>query len=120
MTTSARDTAHVVASVDHPAIRMQLDTGALTINGEDAESVLASSAPLVGHIHASEPDLIPLGDRRNGSSPFRGTSEFLPQHIVAIEMVATRNEPHLNSIERSLLPVGTMELPPRHTVDFPG
>jgi sugar phosphate isomerase/epimerase len=102
MTTSA-ETAHVVASVDHPAIRMQLDTGALTINGEDVESVLASSAPLVGHIHASEPDLMPLGDCATDHRAIHAAlRKYLPQHIVAIEMVATRNEGHLTSIERAL------------------
>ena len=41
MTTSAK-TAQVVELVTHPAIKMQFDTGALTINDEDAASVLSS------------------------------------------------------------------------------
>ena len=102
MTTSA-ETADIVASVDHPAIKMQLDTGALTINGEDVELVLASSAQLIGHIHASEPDLMPLGDRETDHRAIHeALQRYLPHHIVAIEMVATKNEQHWTSIERAL------------------
>jgi len=102
MITSAQ-TAVVVRDVAHPAIRMQLDTGALTVNGEDVEQVLASSATLIGHVHASEPDLLPLGD---GSTPHRAMASaigrYLPQHIVSIEMLTTHTEPHVTSIERAL------------------
>ncbi|MFZ5523394.1 MAG: sugar phosphate isomerase/epimerase family protein [Pseudomonadota bacterium] len=102
MTTSA-ETAEVVEQVAHPSIRMQLDTGALTINNEVPATILQNSAMLIGHIHASEPDLVPLGD---GETDHTAVAECLKQrlsdHIVSIEMLATKNEPHLMSIERAL------------------
>jgi len=102
MTTSA-ETACIVERVAHPAIRMQLDTGALTINGEEPVRTVASYDHLIGHIHASEPDLLPLGD---GTSDHDGVyaalAQHLPGHLVAIEMLATKNEPHPQSIERAL------------------
>ncbi|CAI8814582.1 Sugar phosphate isomerase/epimerase [Pseudomonas sp. IT-P74] len=102
MTTSA-ETAQVVRCVAHPAIQMQLDTGALTINREDPLMVLHGSVALIGHIHASEPDLVPLGD---GCTEHRlmaaALSQYLPSHIVSIEMVATKDESHVVSIERAL------------------
>lgn len=102
MTTSA-DTARVVEHVGHAAIKMQLDTGALTINGEDAGDVLRSYSPLVGHVHASEPDLLPLGDGGTDHSKVNAALEqYLPTHIVSIEMLATKSEPHLVAIERAL------------------
>ncbi|MDF3054481.1 MAG: xylose isomerase [Gammaproteobacteria bacterium] len=103
MTTTA-ETTHVVESVAHPAIKMQLDTGALTINGENAEMVLASYSSLIGHIHASEPDLLPLGDGgTDHHAVYTALMRFLPHQLVSIEMVATKNEPHLASIERALI-----------------
>lgn len=103
MTTSA-ETAHVVAAVGHGAIRMQFDTGALTINGESPEAVLESSARLIGHVHASEPDLVPLGDGGTDHQLMhKALSQHLPEHLVSIEMVATKEEPHLQSIERALV-----------------
>lgn len=103
MTTSA-ETAQVVAAVSQRSIRMQFDTGALTINKESPEFVLAHCSGLIGHVHASEPDLLPLGD---GGTDHRLVSkalkQYLPAHVVSIEMVATREEPHLHSIERALI-----------------
>jgi sugar phosphate isomerase/epimerase len=102
MTTSV-ETAGVVRLVDHPSIGMQFDTGALAINGEDPQMVLADCAPLIAHIHASEPNLVPLGDGTTAHAAMAADiGHYLPQHLVAIEMVATANEPHLAAIERAL------------------
>ena len=102
MTTSA-ETALVVKEVAHPAIRMQLDTGALKINGEEAAGVLERYAHLIGHVHASEPDLLPLGDGGTDHAKVHAAlAQYLPAHLVAIEMVATKDEPHVVSIERAV------------------
>ena len=102
MTTSA-ETAQVVAQIAHPAIRMQFDTGALTITGEDPVTVLQGCAGQIGHIHASEPNLVPLGDgATDHAAMLQALASCLPNHLVTIEMVATQNEPHLVSIERAL------------------
>ena len=102
MTTSA-ETARIVKQTAHPAIKMQLDTGALTINGEDAATILESYAQLIGHVHASEPELRPLGEGgTDHGKVYEALVRYLPQHIVSIEMLATRNEPHDVSIDRAL------------------
>lgn len=101
--TTSEATAEIVEQVAHPAIRMQLDTGAMTINGEDPTAVLRRAAPLIGHIHVSEPDLVPLGDGGTDHGKVcKALLTSLPNHIVSIEMVATKSEPHLASIERAL------------------
>ncbi|MCW5257238.1 sugar phosphate isomerase/epimerase [Verminephrobacter aporrectodeae subsp. tuberculatae] len=97
------ETAHIVRAVAHPAIRMQLDTGALVTNGECAADVLARCAHLIGHVHASEPELAPLGDRGTDHRAMHSALvKFLPQHVLTIEMLATKSEPHLLSIKRAL------------------
>ncbi|UUZ73813.1 sugar phosphate isomerase/epimerase [Polaromonas sp. P1(28)-8] len=102
MTTSA-ETAQIVAHIAHPAIRMQFDTGALTINGEDPITVLKTCAGLIGHIHASEPNLMPLGDGgTNHAKMFEALMPCLPDYLVTIEMLATQGEQHPVSIERAL------------------
>lgn len=102
MTTSA-ETLQIVAAVAHPAINMQLDTGALTINREDAEAVLETSAERIGHIHASEPQLKPLGDCTTDHKCLASVvAKYLPHHVVTVEMVATEDEPHVVSVERAL------------------
>lgn len=102
MTTSA-ETAAVVRQVAHPAIRMQLDTGAITLNGEAAEQVIADYAPLIGHIHASEPNLVVLGDGGcDHQTVGRALKAILPDRLVTIEMLAAKQEPRLRAIERAL------------------
>ncbi len=103
MMTSA-ETARVVSAIDHPAIRMQFDTGAVIMNGEDPNEVLAQCAHLIGHIHASEPGLVPLGDGGNDHQRFRHAfSRYLPEHGVTIEMLPAKSEPRLAAIERALI-----------------
>jgi sugar phosphate isomerase/epimerase len=102
MTTTV-ETAHVVAAVDHSSIRMQLDTGALAINGEEPEDIVARFAPLIGHIHASEPNLITLGDGGSAHERVaRALVKHLPGHVVTIEMLPAKEEPNMVSIERAL------------------
>ena len=101
--TTSEETAHVVRSIEHPSIRMQLDTGAITMNNEDPIAVLQNSSSLIGHIHASEPNLLPLGSAETEHMKVSaGVNKYLPYHIVCIEMLATHNEPHVVSIERAI------------------
>lgn len=101
--TTSEETAHVVEAVSHGAIQMQFDTGALTITRESPEDVLETSAGLIGHVHASEPDLVTLGDGETDHRLMHKVlQQHLPDHVVSIEMVATKLEPHLQSIERAL------------------
>ncbi len=102
MTTSL-ETTQVVTLSAHNAIRMQFDSGALKINCEDPFNVLQDCANLIGHIHASEPDLLPLGDGgTDHAKVVAALKQYLPNHVVAIEMLATKNESHEVSIERAL------------------
>lgn len=111
--TTSWETARVVEYVGHSAIRMQLDTGALTINGEEAAEVVESHAHLIGHIHASEPDLVPLGDgRTDHAKVYAAIAHHLPSHVVSIEMVATKDELHTVSIERALKSARSYYQPP--------
>jgi sugar phosphate isomerase/epimerase len=99
----SRETAEVVRAVAHPAIRMQLDVGALAINGDNAADVLRADADLIGHVHASEPGLVPLGDGgADHASAAAALAAILPGHVVAIEMLANGSEPHLQAIERAV------------------
>lgn len=97
------ETAHVVEQVNHPNIRMQFDTGAITMNKEDSLIVLQQHGALIGHYHLSEPNLLPLGDGGTDHETCAKALETIcPDSLLTIEMVATQNESHLSSIERAL------------------
>jgi sugar phosphate isomerase/epimerase len=101
--TDSQTTLDVVSRCAHPAIRMQLDTGSLVFSGEDPEALLARAAAQIGHVHASEPELAPLGSGRPDHARIAALlRRHLPRHVVCIEMIATSAEPHLASIARSL------------------
>jgi len=100
--TDASTTAEAVRAVDHPAIRMQLDVGALTLNGERAAEVLAVDADIVAHIHASEPQLKVLGDcGTDHGSVAAAIRERCPDRIVTIEMREDEAAP-MDSLDRAL------------------
>ncbi len=102
MTTSA-ETAKIVGQVAHPGIKMQLDIGALAINEEVAATVLQNNAVLIGHIHASEPNLVPLGDSGiDHTATAAALNKWLPGRIVSIEMLPAKNESNLTAIERAI------------------
>jgi sugar phosphate isomerase/epimerase len=111
MTTDA-ETARVVRALGHPSVKMQFDTGALAITGEDPQAALADHAALIGHVHVSEPDLVTIGD---GSTPHErmaaALQAHLPDSLVTIEMVASKTEPHLAAMERALRFVSTAYRP---------
>lgn len=101
--TTAAETAAVVRAVAHPAVKMQFDTGALTINGEDPAQVLHECADLIGHIHASERNLVTLGDADTDHCSIGPLlAQALPAHVVTIEMLASNTEAHVVAIERAL------------------
>lgn len=102
--TTSEETARTVAAVAHPAIRMQLDTGAITINCESVAEVLEAHARHIGHIHLSEPDLAPLGDCGVDHGALHAAiAAALQSHVATIEMVATTTELPLSAVERALI-----------------
>jgi len=101
--TTSLETATMVAEINHPCIKMQLDMGAVTINKENIHAVLDTYASLIGHIHASEPDLCILGEGGTDHASFsRILRRYLENHILSIEMLPSKNEGHATAIERAL------------------
>lgn len=94
-----------VQKIQHPAIRLQLDTGTILTNKEESSVLLAtlSSQPsLVGHIHISEPRLVPPGDAQSKLATLASLMRhYFPDEIATIEMAATTQEPHVVSVERA-------------------
>lgn len=58
--TTAAEGRALVRAVDHPGFRLHLDTGGMTLAGDDAEEDVRASAPWLGHFHVSEPRLAPI------------------------------------------------------------
>jgi sugar phosphate isomerase/epimerase len=101
--TDTASAADIVRRTDHAAIRLQLDVGAATVNREDLMKVVAQFAPLVGHVHLSEPELLPLGSRATDHADAAGIlRRFLPAHALTIEMLS-RADSRRQDMENALL-----------------
>ncbi|CCQ75495.1 sugar phosphate isomerase/epimerase [Magnetospira sp. QH-2] len=59
---SVRDSMRIVETLDHPALKVQLDAKALVENGEVDEETFVLAAPHLVHFHANEPGLGVLGE----------------------------------------------------------
>ncbi|WP_312583634.1 TIM barrel protein [Atlantibacter sp.] len=107
--TSTFETSEIVKSVNHPAIKMQLDTGAIIINNEDICQILQDTKELVGHVHISEAQLVPPGDSYHHHHKLaHALSTYLPEYIGTIEMLASTSETHVSSVRRALKHVTTL------------
>ena len=101
--TNCAETAKVVIAVNHPSIRMQFDTGALTINDEDPDQVIAEFGSLIGHVHASEPNLVVLGEGKTDHQKMASAlMKGLPEQIVSIEMLTSQNVHNIIAVENAL------------------
>lgn len=97
------DTADFVARLGHPAIMLQLDVGALAANGEAVDATIAAVAPLIGHVHASEPGLVPLGDAAaDHAAAAAALRRAVPDHTVTIEMARPSGEDPLAALVRAV------------------
>ena len=103
-----------------------LDTAVVQLNGEDIEALLAESAAWVRHIHASEKDLVPLGQSAGVRQPgvqsgvqsgvppghlpeavdhatmAAAIRRWVPDRVVCVEILARENDLHFVNIEQSL------------------
>lgn len=61
--TNHLEAIELVKMINHPAFRINLDTSTMTLNAEDYSKTIASALPWSGHLHISEPDLVPIGSK---------------------------------------------------------
>lgn len=93
-----------VRRVDHPAITLIVDVGALHMNGDfdTVEAVAGRAAALVSHVHISEPNLDPAPARVDQAARvMTAMTEAGYRGWFSIEMKA-RPEPGLDALEASV------------------
>lgn len=101
--TNSRETAEIVKAVDHSHIKMQFDTGAILINGEDPEEILRLWGHLIGHFHISEPKLVPVGDGKQSHEAIaKALKKHCPDSILSIEMLTGANEASTDAVGRAI------------------
>ena len=116
--TDTASSLHMARALNHPSVGIVLDTAVVQLNGEDIEVLLAEGAAWVRHIHASEKDLVPLGQPAGAApsgAPQGRVSEavdhaamaaairrWVPDRVVCVEILARGNDLHFENIEQSV------------------
>ena len=96
-------TSNVVATVNHPSLKMQFDTGAIIINKEDPLSISQDYKFTIGHVHLSEPWLLPLCSNKDlHTNISKALKMNLSDHIFTIEMLTTNEKNSLSVIRESI------------------
>lgn len=101
--TTSEETWQMVKKINHKSIKMQLDTGAISINEEDILQLLSFAKNEIGHIHLSEPQLVPVGTAKTDHYLFsRAIKKEIQGAKVAIEMLTSSPDLALQEIKTTL------------------
>lgn len=89
-----RDCLAMVRAVDHPGLRLHLDTGCVGLGGDDIAEAVREGAGALGHFHAAEPKLVPFADPLpSHAEAARALREAGYGGWVAIEMLQAAEAP---------------------------
>lgn len=78
-------------AVDDAGIRINADLGGMTMSNENVSESLHAAAPFLGHFHASEPNLGPLGAAADHAAAAAALEDIQYTGWVSIEMRAAGN-----------------------------
>lgn len=68
--TTAGEAQHLVETIDHPGVRLHLDSACLALACDDAGPAVFAAGSLLRHYHVSEPNLAPVGGASFDHRPF--------------------------------------------------
>ena len=101
--TTTEETAEIVCGVNNPALKMQFDTGAIFMNGESPYDICSKFSHLIGHVHLSDPQLVPLGSSlHKHEESAAALKKYLPEVPVTIEMLTNSVEDVISTLESSI------------------
>lgn len=85
--TRAGEAIDLVRAVDHPGIRLHLDTGCMTLSDDPIEETFTRAGGLLRHFHVSEPHLAPVGQGSVDHPAFaRALARINYPHWISVEM----------------------------------
>lgn len=99
---TTRDARELARMVGHPAIAVNIDLGGIALGDENAREEILSARDVIGHVHASEPQLAEV----KASAKHREAGEALASirypHWVSIEMRAQPEGDNVAAVERAI------------------
>ncbi|HZS04868.1 MAG TPA: sugar phosphate isomerase/epimerase family protein [Blastocatellia bacterium] len=100
---TAAEGCDLVRRVNHPAFRLHLDTGVMTMNGESYERAIEDSFEWMAHLHISEPQLGVTGSGTSGHDRVaRQLRQLGYDRWISIEMRNGWTTPNTIAVQTSL------------------
>ena len=88
----------IINAIDNEGLALNLDIGAMILNGEDITVGIRQNAKRIGHVHVSEPQLVRISLNQNFHREVAGAlKEVKYNKIVSIEMKASKR----NNLKRT-------------------
>jgi D-psicose/D-tagatose/L-ribulose 3-epimerase len=101
--TNTAEALELLQEINHPFIKLNLDTGIMTMNKEVYEQSITSALPYLCHFHISEPFLEPIGTQ---NTDHQRISSILKDHKyekwVSIEMKSAISGRNVETIDQVL------------------
>jgi D-psicose/D-tagatose/L-ribulose 3-epimerase len=97
--TTTAEAVELVRRVNHPGICVNADLGGMTMAGEDPLASIESARGLIGHFHASEPNLAEIGAASDHVRAAQGLAQLSYDRWVSIEMRAAADGNDVAAVE---------------------
>ncbi len=92
--TRGAEVVDLVRTIDHPSVRVHLDTGCALVAGDSIADLIRSAGPLLVHFHASEPRLGPFAAPASEHAAAAAALTSIDYRgWVSIEMLPVRDAP---------------------------
>jgi sugar phosphate isomerase/epimerase len=106
--TTTDEAVALCRSVDHAAIKVNVDLGGMTMSRENVAESVRAAATLIGHVHASEPNLDQFGAGADHAAAARALEAIGYSGWISIEMRAvgdaqdSRGSGSITAVERAV------------------
>jgi sugar phosphate isomerase/epimerase len=100
--TTTAEAVELVRRVNHPGIGVNADLGGMTMAGEDPLTAIESARGLIGHFHASEPNLAEIGAASDHVRAAQGLAQLSYDRWVSIEMRAAADGNNVAAVKRAV------------------
>lgn len=95
--TTTREATNFIRKLANPCVGLQLDLGTMTANKEPSE-LIDYAAPFIGHIHVSEPWLVPVGTTDAPHAKYAQQLKRVQGKYLTIEMIVKKTDNQLSTV----------------------
>jgi len=100
--TTTKQASRFVRRLNSPGIKLNMDLGTMTINGEDYQSTIRDNVDIASHFHISEPMLEHVYEKSYIKTAINTLAETEYNGWLSIEMKPLSEESSLDFVEQSL------------------